>query len=275
MRLEIPEEFRPTATHTYPSYCTEMMIEQYMDANYLGDHERIYLPVFWTNYYVKNNYGNGNIKPLYDWLGTLDKTKKYWTVVQYDDGILEMPDGLDIVVFSAGSARGVPIPLIPSHYLEAYDHLQKAYDLTFIGNVANHPLRKQLVEETGCWKMDGFLPQDYYRALSQSEFTLCPRGYGVASFRLYEALHCGAVPIYVSDVHWLPASRTIEWDKIAILVKPEEIGDIRSMMKSHVQDWEYYDSIKGLFTMSGTFQFISGFLKGQEEIEKNKIKCLV
>lgn len=273
MIAKVPDQFRPRQNSPYPPYCTEMMVEQYVSRHYNGDSDRIYLPVYWTNYYCNNGYGHGRIEPLLQWLGALDKSKKYWTVVQYDDGILQKPEGLDILVFSAGNPSGIPIPLIPSHYLEV-PNVMKGYDLTFIGNINNHPIRKQLIEETGCWKMDGLLPQDYYKVLAQSDFTLCPRGYGVTSFRIYEALHCGAVPVIVSDIDWLPYSRMIDWNRIALIVHPDEIGNIRGMMASHVQDWGYYNQIKGLFEMQGILDYIQGFLSGKDAIERYGVKII-
>lgn len=265
MRVSVPKEFQPSATSSYPSYCTSEMVEQYFAKHYKGDHERIYLPVLWTNYYCQKDYGKGNIRPLFDWLDSLDKSKKYFTIIQYDDGIIEKPDGLDILGFSSGHGSGIPIPLVPSHYLDV-PIVEKVYDLSFCGNLTTHPIRKQLIDETGCWVSYNRRSDEYYQFLSQSEFTLCPRGYGITSFRLYEALHCGTVPIYVSDVHWLPASRSIDWSKIAILVRPNEINTIRYKMTQHVQDWDYYDSIKELFTMQGIFDYIVGFLEGEQKL---------
>lgn len=254
--IEIPKEFQPQQTHAYPSYCTHEMLEQFCHRSLLTDGiERVYLPIYWTNYYVQKDYGNGDITPLYRFLDSLDKSKKYYTVVQYDDGILEKPSDLDLMVFSSGHPSGVPLPLVPSHYLEK-PNTAKAYDLSFIGNLENHPIRRELVHATGCWHWDNQSPSDYYRILAQSEFMLCPRGYGVTSFRLYEALHCGAVPIYVSDVHWLPYTEFIDWDRIAIIVKPEEVHTIRDRIKSHRQDWGYYERIKYWFNTCGAHDYV-------------------
>jgi hypothetical protein len=264
--IEIPKEFQPEQRGAYPNYCTSEMMEQYIHKHYRGEHERIYLPIYWTNYYVQNDYGKGNIKPLYQFLDSLDKTKRYFTTCQYDDGVLEMPSDLDLMVFSSGHLSGVPVPLLPSHYLDR-PVTDKKYDLTFIGNAANHPIRSEAISLTSCWHFDGLSSHEYYKVLAQSEFALCPRGYGVTSFRLYEALHCRAVPIYVSNVHWLPYNRAIDWNKMAIIIKPDEIHTIRERMVTHVQNWEYYEGIKSLFTMEGISQYIEGFLKATELIE--------
>lgn len=239
------------------------MVEQYFSKKYNDcKTDRIYLPIYWTNYYCQQDYGNGNINPLFRWLDELDKSEKYFTVIQFDDGIIDLPEGLDLLVFSSGHPIGTPIPLLPSHYLAA-PKTTKGYDLTFIGSLDTHPLRKAVVEETGCWRLNGLLPHDYYKSLAQSEFTLCTRGYGVTSFRLYEALYCGAVPIYVSDIHWLPYQDVIDWNKLLILVRPNEIHQIRYKMSIHKQDWSYYEKVKHMFTMEGILNYIKNHLENE------------
>ena len=59
--------------------------------------------------------------------------------------------------------------------------------------------------------------------LYNSVFALSPRGFGPASFRMYEAIQMQCIPIYVSDVMWLPFTNYIEWDKMCLLINPDEI----------------------------------------------------
>lgn len=261
MTQEIPKQFQPQQKSSYPSYCTDMMIEQYVHQNYKGEHERIYLPIYWTNYYVNNTYGNGDIKPLYYFLDSLDKSKKYFSVVQYDDGILEKPDDLDLLIFSSGNSQGIPIPLLPSHYLE-YDETEgKLYDVSFIGSKTTHPIRQKMIDVLRPWVFDNFVPQHYYQRLYDSWYSLCPRGYGATSFRLYEALACRSIPIYISDEHILPYAEKIHWHKIAIIIHSSDIALTRQIMAEFETDWEYFDSIKHMFTMEGTLKYIESCLK--------------
>ena len=68
---------------------------------------------------------------------------------------------------------------------------------------------------------------DSYRDLiSESYFSLCPRGYGPTSFRLYESISLGSVPIYISDDFFLPFKELIDWENLAVLIKPKEIKKI-------------------------------------------------
>ncbi len=87
-------------------------------------------------------------------------------------------------------------------------HLEKKYLWSFVGQVQN-PFRQQAVEVLKTLP-DGFLHtalafggevagveyQAYLDIMCQSKYVICPAGsMCVDSFRLYEAIECGAVPI--------------------------------------------------------------------------------
>ncbi len=107
--LDIPKEFQPNYVSTYPEYSSGKNMEEVFFNFFLknknefemNNSEYIYLPVFWTSYYVVNNYAK-NIDSLYLWIDKLDKTKKYFTIVQYASGIFVKNFDLNLLVFSAG-----------------------------------------------------------------------------------------------------------------------------------------------------------------------------
>ena len=103
---DIPSIFQPAYRSNYPEYSSGKNIEEIFFKYFLDNKdnihtEYIYLPVFWTSYYVLNQYGE-NIQPLYNWLDTLDNSKKYFTIVQYASGIYIRNPINNILVFSAG-----------------------------------------------------------------------------------------------------------------------------------------------------------------------------
>lgn len=55
---------------------------------------------------------------------------------------------------------------------------------------------------------------DFANTLGRSRFVLCPRGAGTSSFRLYETLSAGRVPVIISD-DWVPPKGP-DWDRICI-----------------------------------------------------------
>lgn len=57
---------------------------------------------------------------------------------------------------------------------------------------------------------------DYLRQLSQCKYSLCPRGKGSSSYRIYESLSVGSIPIIFGS-NALPFTDTIDWTRFAII----------------------------------------------------------
>ena len=53
---------------------------------------------------------------------------------------------------------------------------------------------------------------DYVFAISRSALSLCPRGHGLASFRFFESLAIGVVPVVVSDLWSIPPNLSLGVD---------------------------------------------------------------
>ena len=204
--INVPEQFRQLINTAFPPGNKPIFEEWFYD-NYKPEleGEREYLPVFWTGYYVNNNYGNDKaaIALLQAFIDALDRSKKYYTIVQYDDGILNDISGLDIKVFAMSGPRidyALPLlchphkPLAPVAIRDIY--------ASFVGS-HTHPIRGYVFALAGVGgtyisdkphSIDEFTP-----ILNRSVYALCPRGYGQTSFRICEALQYGAIPVYISD----------------------------------------------------------------------------
>jgi hypothetical protein len=89
-------------------------------------------------------------------------------------------------------------------------------------------------------RVDGFLFNDpssqlfeerrkqFAEVMFQSSFVLCPRGHGPSSFRVYEALAAGRVPVIISDDWVQPtgpdwAGFSIRWPEAQISTLPVEL----------------------------------------------------
>lgn len=201
--IAVPEDYRPHHPLQYPPD-NDLIFEEWYAQQPHPPCERVYLPIFWTSYYCKWNYGKnqGAINRLQNYLNNLDRSKKYYTIVQYDDGILNNLSHLDIKVFaSAGNRIDYPLPLIckPHRFTPAP---VKDIFCSYIGG-NNHPIRKNLMQyqnKTHWYISDRVHSlQHYCDIMSRSKYVLCPRGYGKTSFRIMEALQYGAIPVYISD----------------------------------------------------------------------------
>jgi hypothetical protein len=71
--------------------------------------------------------------------------------------------------------------------------------------------------------------------LRQCRFILCPRGNGLSSIRLFEAMEAARVPVIISDAIVLP--QCVDWSKCAIIVQERNIAQIPRLLVSHEADW--------------------------------------
>jgi phage baseplate assembly protein W len=117
----------------------------------------------------------------------------------------------NVLVLSPGGRGHVPIPLLlrelPVAAQPAWgSHL---HTVSFVGTV--RPGVRQVVMDAtatalGHRFVHGFVEgTGWQEAMSSTLYQLAPRGVGPTSFRLYEAIQLGLVPIYVWEgVRWLP-----------------------------------------------------------------------
>ena len=72
--------------------------------------------------------------------------------------------------------------------------------------------------------------------VAQSLFLLSPRGNGATSFRIFEALEHGSIPVYIFDDHCcLPFSDLLDWESFAVLVPAKEMAFLPGMRECHVK----------------------------------------
>lgn len=236
--VEIPDHFKPIDIRPYPEdnfVPFEYWLSLEMEKLKPIESDRIYLGVMWTAYYKHYSYGKDKIAiyTLQSFLDNLDKSKKYWTVVQYDDGILNDISKLHIKVFSMSKKYDYSLPLICQPHTPKYN-LPKAYLFSFIGAFTHH-IRSEIVNT---FQISPFvyvsnfkIPKDaYMRILSQSWFSICPRGYGPNSFRIQESLECNSIPVIITDEYYEPHG--IRLEDYGIRIHPNEISQLYSLLSA-------------------------------------------
>lgn len=77
---------------------------------------------------------------------------------------------------------------------------------------------------------------DYRQLLGRSRFVLCPRGHGSSSFRLFETLAAGRVPVVISD-RWLPPPR-VDWSSCSLRVAEQHVDAVPDVLRERLSDWE-------------------------------------
>lgn len=232
--IDIHPDFRPPIKEEYP-IGNKPIFEEWFFENFDSSikTERKYLPIWWTSFYVNHRYGQdlGAINMLQRMLNELDRSKKYYTILQYDDGIKNNIDHLDIKIFGSGGGRiDYPLPLLcKPHKWQSYS--DKTIFASFRGNI-NNPIRKQLKQTLKYPKYriteDRLNTPDYLQELSQSTFALCPRGYGLTSFRIVEAIQQGSIPVYISDKFIIPHNK--DFSDYGVLIGSNDIPILDSIL---------------------------------------------
>ena len=103
---------------------------------------------------------------------------------------------------------------------------------SFVGNVNNckavrstimrlrHPRSILIDRSTGQRDADA----DYVQTIHRSKFVLAPRGFGPSSWRLFETMRAGRVPVIISD-DWVPP-RGLDWERFAVRVAERDVGAV-------------------------------------------------
>lgn len=255
-------KFQPHINVAYPPN-NEIIFEEWMLA-VVGDqeiHGRQMVPVNFTGYHVNNSYGNdkGAIEELQSFVNDLDRSKKWFSVCQYDDSVIIDFKDLNVIRFEMSKNIGIPMPLLCQPHPFRFD-LDRRLFANFIGSMT-HPFRGYARDYLS--RQDGycisFIQHDienYCRILASSVFTLCYRGYGANSFRIAEAIQYGSIPVYISDEFVWPEKivpfpgikidrNDISFtDQILKAVSPSKIIDMQGRLK---EIYEMYLTYNGAF----------------------------
>jgi len=169
----------------------------------------------------------------------------------------------DHLVFTPHATIMDPFVSIP-HYACSYDLSmvkpwgEREYEFSFVGSFRTHPVRARLyellkdrkdcyIEDTGNWHFEGTLENQeknrkkYIEVLGNTKYSLCPRGTGPSSIRIWESMAMGACPIILSDFLQMPLERELNstmWLKVS-----ENIDNIENIESTDLQynNKEYFD----------------------------------
>jgi len=206
-----------------------------------------YLPIFWTDFFLHSQvhkYSPREFEKIYQQIKHILQEvilpdNLYFTILEYDHPIWDWHQfPKNVLVFSAGGSGDVPIPLLKGS--PQFQCPPKEILISFMGrldgasNTGN--LRQQMYEKL---KDIAYFGQgaNWRSVMEKSTFTLCPRGLGRTSFRLYEAISVGSIPIYIwDDIEWLPYKDVLDWSEIAISVNIKDIDKLPELIYAHSQE---------------------------------------
>ncbi len=139
---------------------------------------------------------------------------------------------------------------------------------SFIGKVSNYPKARQeilrlqhmraIIKDQSSNQSDKDF--DYVKILFRSKFVLAPRGLGSSSWRLYEAMRAGRVPVIISDA-WVPP-KGLEWNQFSVQIPENSINKIPTILESYEPKSEEMGKRARMewercFSYSGSFPWIA------------------
>jgi len=240
--MDVPEHFQRnwTSAYNYDKRCHQhgAWFENFAANRGLkvGD-DWVYVPIIWSALSPSTGYAAG-VK----WLESkMDKDTRYFTLLMAAEGIDAIkPAGLTVV---GGSTGDICMPLVSQRNVGLAD-----------SPFMRPSLRKYRSNFMGCSqiphnafgvrpRMLAKLPKDTYRrvkthrkhklpsfpaymsVMRDSVYTFAPRGFGPSSFRLYEAMAVGSIPIYIwKDRLQLPFTDQVDWDELAVVQEADWDG---------------------------------------------------
>ena len=237
--LPVNSQFQPQkAIHVYPSHSRDYGVEQDF-LIWLKNHPDIltddfknadwhYLPIFWTRWYFNNVLGKeGKVDLKAECDRVIIDDKKTFTICQSAGGA--KVDIGKTIQFQSSPLVQTPflIPELSLHPGLPLIKPRKKYCASFVGRISTHPARTEfknyLEKDPGVYFYDGKKGIHFYtRTMLKSYISLCPRGAGMGSFRLYESLFAGVTPLVFGDFDSRPFRKWINWNNFSFFTSDLE-----------------------------------------------------
>ena len=255
--IKVPSNLTVLPSAPYPPYSkvgnmeSVFMVWYYQNRDRLKDCGRIYIPINWTGVYVNRRHGLGDLSDVQKFLDGLDRSKKYFTVVQFVRGIINDIKDLDIVVCGTSTRQffedkpidvpcnpDVIIPLNPVTFPQRHP-VERDILASFVGNFMSdrgmcRNKLKILQNKEGFYIRSLTSADEFIKIMERTKFCIAPRGYGPTSFRLSESFYFGCVPVYIwKHVITLPFEDKIEWNKCVIFIEDSDDVDVEKVIRDN------------------------------------------
>ena len=225
-----------------PSIATEeTMFKRLLDSNALDDtYTLCVIPLA----HIINTLGVGEAQKEIDKVKA--KGKKLFVCQHILVNQLKF-DADSIVCTPHASLNGsyISIPHFPVNIDTSILREKRTRLFSFMGSTQTHEIRRGLTvlypnncfDSGALWALDPSLKnkdelrKNYIELLADSDFSLCPRGTGISSVRLFESMAMGAIPVIIADGYQPPLPKIIDWSKVSIRVKSNQISKIGSMLQ--------------------------------------------
>ncbi|HUS96217.1 MAG TPA: exostosin family protein [Hyphomicrobiaceae bacterium] len=142
------------------------------------------------------------------------------------------------------------------------------YLFSFVGRVANSmPVRGRVVQlkhprayVEGADSGQSDKDTRYADILSKSKFVLCPRGLGPSTWRLFETMRIGRVPVIIAD-EWVEP-KGMQWNSFSVRIKEEDIDSIPARLerlehRAEAMGNAARDAWNKHFSEAGSFEWVA------------------
>lgn len=278
-------DLKPKYTHHYPPFTQGRYFEEYFSEfwNKSPEDGFLFIDIYWCAVF----HAAGNPALVVPILKghVYEKCKEAWrtgkipfTMCQWDDGIMfEKPPNL--VVFSMGQSKDIALPLISedvTHRLETTPRLSyedRTILCSFIGSDTFHVRRKMakafegrenviIRMKTWDYRVDAPDADMFVTMTQRSKFGLAPRGYGPSSFRFFEIIKLGVIPVYIHDGDDArPFQDILDYDAFSISVHYNDLDTLYDRLngvskETYTKMLTELEKVRLWFTMEGTCEYI-------------------
>lgn len=109
----------------------------------------------------------------------------------------------------------------------------------------NYNLCKNFVYRNGFWAPEisdkTIARKEFVANVRSGLFGICIRGNGNFSYRLYETLALGRIPIIINSDLKLPLQKVVDWQRQAIICEPHEISTLHTRIEQYVKKLNVLD----------------------------------
>jgi len=300
MSGNLPQKYRPLVPSCiYPAFRNGRLFEEYffefwqsIENNKLKD-KFYYIDIFWHNIKcgspkvpVLKIAKEEQEKVVHDYCRIATSEGKIpFTICQWGDNI-EIKKPQNLIVFTMGSFMDFPLPLIvedKSNRLlktERISFKDKKYLASFVGTTMTHSCRTKIVnffqknnkfmfKVKNRWSVNISTTEsnNFIEITKDSKFGLAPRGYGPTSFRFFEIMQLGVIPVYIhtdnSDrcLPFLDEPDTFDYSSFSIEIHIKDINKLETILES-IDEKQYNEMLNNLnkvmhhFSMQGTSNYI-------------------
>ncbi|KAH9657693.1 exostosin domain-containing protein [Citrus sinensis] len=88
-----------------------------------------------------------------------------------------------------------------------------------------------------------------------SKFCICPGG-SLGNFaQIVDSIHCGCVPVIISDFHDLPFNDILDWNKLSMIIREDDVHRLNLILKGIISKGKFINSHKNTFKAQKQFEW--------------------